>query len=118
MNKIDKTGRMYVVWHTRPEVRAQQDGVDKVIESISCTGAEYGSGIEDIARIVRGNAIEVNDDREVNPITGSQPKSKEYQRAVNEYGQRAVYEVCVKHVGYADAEGNLLMFGVRKRRSD
>lgn len=126
MNEINRTGKMYVVWHNHEEVQTQQEGIDKVIESIGFTGAEYGGSVGDIGRTVRQTAIEYFNDedrggfypQEVNPISGAKPGSKEYRQAVQEFGERAVYEVRVRYVGTVNAEGKFTKIQERENRND
>lgn len=107
MNEIDRTGKMYVVWHRRPDVQSRQDGIDQVIGSIVGNGAEYGAGVDGTERIVRNAATDHFDSKErgFNPLTEAKQGSKEYRQAVREFGQRAVYEVQVRYVGSVNAEG-------------
>lgn len=115
-NEIYKTGRMFVVWPTNPDVRSQQDGIEKMIESIERTGAECTWCPEIAAEDVGNRAMRYFNQRECNPLAAYRPDSEEYQRAMQEFGQRAVYEVRVRYVGKVDAEGRFTEIEGKKRK--
>lgn len=105
MDKINEMGRMYVVWHNKPEVESQQDGMNKVIESIGWTGAEYGNEITDIVRIVQESAQDQADNTAEAKGRNYENRDNIYHHEIKNYGRRAVYEIRIRHIGYADAEG-------------
>lgn len=116
-NEINKTGRMYVVWPQDPEIRSQQEGIDKMIESIERSSGTYGCCKGVISEGARNVASEQADYkaeevperdaqghwRGTQIIDDERNQAKEKFR--QEYGQRAVYEIRVRQVGTVDAEG-------------
>ena len=123
-DEIMKTGRMYVVWNGNPEVQAQADGIEKVIESIERTSGDYGWCTEVAAEIVERSATEYADeaweDAHPESITGidreSVRKSAEWQQHIKEFGRRAIYEVRIQHVGYVDAKGRFKEVKMRQKK--
>jgi len=118
---------MYVVWPKDSYVQSQQDGIDKVIECIERTNGEYGWCKKVISDRVRNSASE-QADYEADDIPehdnqghwrGHQIIDEERNRVrkkfVQEYGQRAVYEVRVRHVGNVDAAGRFTEVEKKKR---
>jgi len=116
MTEKDKTGMMYVVWHRDSETRSLEDGVQRIKDWLIGTGAEYTSNVDNLSRIVRDTAIEHFDDQEFNPLRGAKPRSEKYRQAVQEFGQRAVYEVCIRYVGQVDARGKLVETKPKRKR--
>lgn len=116
-NNIYKSGRMYVVWHKDADISSRENGIDKLIESIGWTRAEYSDSREVATKIVQDEAITYFDVREFNPLHGhDDPNHPERVAAVEEFGRRAIYEVRVKLVGYADAEGRFTEVEKRKAK--
>src|SRR3989338_764045 len=126
-NDIMKTGKMYVVWSADSEVQSRQDGIDKVIEIVERTNGQYGWCEEVISDKVmrfvsqqanyRADDIPEHDDQ--GHWRGHQIIDEERNRArekyVQEYGQRAVYEIRVRYVGNVDATGRFTE--VEKKRN-
>lgn len=116
-NEIYKTGKMYVVWPRDPKVKSPEEGIDKMIESIERTSGTYGWCEEVICERARNDASEQADCKaeEVPEYDtqghwrGTKTIDDEINQAREEfrrkYGQRAVYEVHVRHVGNVDANG-------------
>lgn len=122
-----KTGRMYVVWPAEPDIKSAQNGIEKVIESIEGTRGQYGWCKEVISEIAGNRASEqagymaeevterddqghwrghhiIDDER--NGLKG---------RYIQEFGQRAVYEVRVRYVGKVDAQGRFTEVKPKKK---
>ena len=122
-NEITKTGRMYVVWHQDPKVQTPAEGIERIIDSIQRTGAEYAWCTEVASEIVNNNAREEADRRwedTHNSTFGIDRESAEYRQhtigCFVEYGQRAVYEVRVRYVGKVDANGKFTAIKQKRRR--
>lgn len=117
-NEIYKSGRMYIVWHKDADVSSRENGIEKVIESIGWTGAEYSDSREVAARIVKDWAITYFDEREFNPLNGLKWDKTHPERiaAVEEFGRRAIYKVRVKLVGHVDADGKFTEVEMRKTK--
>lgn len=116
-NDIMKTGRMYAVWPRDPDVQSRQNGIDKVIESIERTEGQYGWCEEVISdRVIRFiseqasyRADDVPERDEQGRWRGTEiiddERNKAREKCIQEYRQRAVYEIRVRYVGKVDANG-------------